>query len=374
MSSSIFRIGQAGDRPLSPLQPGSPAIVQALRYGITAPSAHNTQPWRVELVSDTEARLYFDPARRLPATDPTGRQVHISHGTLIEMTAIAATSLGCRTEAELLPDGEMTIPEFGTKPTAILRLIADPVVAVDPLFAQVLTRRTSRLGHEGPPLTASERDQIAAQAQFPGVAAGFVPQDQLATVLDIAARAMAIEVNDHDLFDETLQWFRFSDREISQKGDGLHLDTSGITGLSLALARRFTTPRTWHKSYNRRPYLKGFVDSVHSTRAMLTLTTSANTMRDWITTGRSYMRAQLAADRLGLRFQPTSQVLQEYPQMEELRVQTEHLMGVDPPAKIQMLVRVGRTRQPGLSPRRNLSAIIRTRSGSSGSAVQHPAL
>jgi nitroreductase len=362
MSSSIFRIGQTGDRPLPPLPPDSPPIIQALRYGITAPSAHNTQPWRIELVSDTEARVYFDPARRLPVTDPPGRQVHISHGTLIEMTAIAATSLGYRTEVELLPNGEMAIPEFGTKPTARIGLVADPAVGADPLFAQILTRRTSRLGHDGPPLTDAEREQIAAQAQFPGVAVGWVPQDQLATVLDIAARAMAIEVNDHDLFDETRQWFRFSDREIAQKGDGLHLDTSGLSGLSLALARWFTRPRNWDKSYNRGPYLKGFADSVKSTRAMLTLTTPANTMHEWITTGRAYMRAQLAADRLGFRFQPTSQVLQEYRQMDELRIETEHLLGVTPPAKIQMLVRVGRTKQPGLSPRRNLSAIIQTRS------------
>jgi len=367
MSRSIFRIGQTGDRPLSPLPPDSPPIVAALRYGITAPSAHNTQPWRIEPMSDTEARVYFDPARRLPATDPPGRQVHISHGTLIEMTAIAATSLGYRTEAELLPDGEMTIPEFGTKPTAIIRLVADPDVARDPLFTQILTRRTSRLSHAGPPLTDQECDQIAAQARIPGVAAGWVPQDQLATVLDIAARAMAIEVNDHDLFDETRQWFRFSDREIAQKGDGLHFDTSGLSGLSLVLARWFTRPRNWDKSYNRGPYLNGFVHSVTSSQAMLTLATPANTMRDWITTGRSYMRAQLAADRLGLRFQPTSQALQEYRQMDELRTETERLLGVHPPAKIQMLVRVGRTRQPGLSPRRNLSVIIQTRSG------RHPA-
>jgi hypothetical protein len=199
-----------------------------------------------------------------------------------------------------------------------------------------------------------------------------VPQDQLATVLDIAARAMAIEVNDHDLYDETRQWFRFSDRQIAQKGDGLHFDTSGLSGLSLTLARWFTRPGNWDKSYNRGPYLNGFVDSVKSTRAMLTLTTPANTMRDWITTGRCYMRAQLAADRLGLRFQPTSQVLQEYRQMDELRVQAEHLLGVDPPAKIQMLVRVGRTRQPGLSPRRDLSAIVQARSDREPASQREP--
>ena len=105
MSRSIYSIGRVGVRPLSEPRPDTTPILEALRYGVTAPSAHNTQPWRIELVSESEARMYFDPSRRLPATDPRGRQVHISHGTLIEMTVIAATSFGYRTEVELLPEG-----------------------------------------------------------------------------------------------------------------------------------------------------------------------------------------------------------------------------------------------------------------------------
>ncbi|MGH8776681.1 MAG: hypothetical protein ACRDWI_16500 [Jiangellaceae bacterium] len=103
---------------------------------MTAPSAHNTQPWRIELVSDVEAQLFFDPNRMLPGTDPPGRQVHIRHGTLIEMTAIAATSLGFRTDIDVLPDGEMSIPEFGTKPTATIWLVTEPGLEVDPLFSR----------------------------------------------------------------------------------------------------------------------------------------------------------------------------------------------------------------------------------------------
>src|SRR5262245_1275990 len=208
MSTSIFRIGSVGDRPLSALEPGSPPIVQALRYGVTAPSAHNTQPWRIDLDADTQARLYLDPERLLPATDPPGRQANISHGTLIEMTAIAATSLGYRTEVELLPEGEVSPAEFGIKPTAILRLVAEPALAVDPLFSQILGRRSSRLAHQGPPLTDDERDRIASQARAAGVEVGWVPQDLLAQVLDIAAGAMKIEVEDRAVYDETLRWFR----------------------------------------------------------------------------------------------------------------------------------------------------------------------
>jgi len=358
MSKSIYRIGEVGDRPLSKPLPGSTPISEALRYGITAPSPHNSQPWLIELTSATEARLLFDPRRHLPEADPPGRQGHIGHGTLIEMTSIAATSLGYRCEVEVLPDGEMAVSEFGTKPTAILNLVRDAGLPVDPLFSQVLVRRCSRLAHQGPPLQVEEQSQIEAQARVPGVAIGWVSNDRFSSVLDIADRAMAVEVNDFPVFDETRRWFRFSDREIMEKGDGLDLDTAGLSGLPLALARIFTRPGNWHQGYNRGPYLKAFVDSVRTTRALLSLTTSTNYMRDWIAAGRSYVRAELTANELGLRFQPISQALQEYPQMTELRTELERLMGLVAPAKVQMLVRVGRTQQPALSPRRDLSSIV----------------
>jgi len=359
MSTSIYRIGDTRQRPLSRAHPADPPIVAALRYGVTAPSAHNTQPWRIELVSDVEARLFFDPTRLLPDTDPPGRQVHISHGTLIEMTAIAATSLGFRTDTDLLPDGEMSLPEFGSKPTATIRLVNEPGLDVDPLFSQVPERRTSRLAHQGPPLTEQERAQIELNAGVPGLDVGWLTDSQRARALEIAAQAMTIEAEDHDLYDETRIWFRFSDREIAGNGDGLHADTAGLAGLSLALGRRLMKDGNWHKRYNRASFLKGYRRTISTTTALLTMTTATNTMRDWITTGRSYVRAQLSADRLGLRFHPISQSLQEYPQMGRLRTEMEQLVGVATPAKLQMLVRVGRTKQPALSPRRDIDAIVR---------------
>jgi hypothetical protein len=84
-------------------------------------------------------------------------------------------------------------------------------------------------------------------------------------------------------------------------------------------------------------------------------------MRDWITTGGAFIRARLAAAQLGLRFHPISQVLQEYRQMDQLPTEMNTLTGVAEPAKLQMLVRVGRASQPGLSPRRDLSAIAQPR-------------
>lgn len=358
MPRSIYRIGATGPRPVTPPQPDDTPIVAALRFGVTAPSAHNTQPWRVELVSDTEAQLFFDPDRMLPETDPPGRQVHISHGTFAEMAAIAATSLGYRADLDILPEGEMTIPEFGTKPTATIRLTEDAGLETDQLFAQVRQRRSSRLAHEGPDLTESERTTIQQQADVAGVEVGWIRDDAKAEALRIIGDGMSLEARDHALYDETRYWFRFNEKQIAEKGDGLHADTSGASGVSLWLARTFMNDGTFHTSLMRDPYLKRFRQVVDTTRGLLTLTTATNTMFDWITTGRAYVRAQLAASELGLRFQPTSQVLQEFPQMDRLRTEMEHLVGVQAPAKLQMLVRVGRTKPPALAPRRDLATII----------------
>jgi hypothetical protein len=77
--------------------------------------------------------------------------------------------------------------------------------------------------------------------------------------------------------------------------------------------------------YDRKKH--GGTGSVHSTRAPLTLTMPANTMRDWIATGRAFMRARLAAAQLGLRFHPVSQVVRGVPADGPAAHRDEHADG-----------------------------------------------
>jgi hypothetical protein len=358
MNSSDFVRFEDFDRPLSTVGPSAPPIVQALRLGITAPSAHNTQPWKIKIQSDTEATVYFDPERKLPFTDPPGRQVHISHGTLVEMTAIAGTSLGYQTEVDILPQGEMTVAEFGTRPTAHIRMRPNAGVAVDPLFARIQHRRSSRKAHTGSPVTEKDLDQIRSHLHGDAVQLDLVGEARFKAVLSIVERAMAIEVNERKLYGETLTWFRFNKNEIAEKGDGLNAYTSGLTGVPLMLATLFVRPISFHAKMNRASFLKSFNKIARSTRGLFTFVTPTNTMADWIRTGRAYVRAQLAADMLGLRFHPVCQSLQEFAEMDGTREELQDLLQVHAPAKIQMLVRVGRTETPALSPRRKLVEIV----------------
>ena len=49
-------------------------VRSALELASRAPSVHNSQPWRWR-IADRSVHLYADHARRLPATDPDGREL-----------------------------------------------------------------------------------------------------------------------------------------------------------------------------------------------------------------------------------------------------------------------------------------------------------
>lgn len=326
----------------------------ALRFGILAPSAHNTQPWLFELMSPTKARVYTDSSRLLPRTDPPDRQIHISHGTLLEVTAIAASALGHRAEIGITPEGEVSKSDYGTRPTAEIQLTPSPS-APDPLFEAVGRRRTSRLAHVGPAPSSADIEAILEATRGTEVEAKILTEG-LGPLVDLVDRAMAVEVASEATYEETLAWFRFGGEEVREKGDGLNVQTAGSDTF---LARTFLTRGNFLDDSNRARFLDSFRNVTRTTQAFLVLTTRDNGMASWITSGRAYVRAQLVATQRDLHFHPVSQALEEYEAMTPLRAELEKLLPIGPPGKVQMLVRVGRTEAPAISPRRELDVMLK---------------
>ena len=130
--------------------PGSEADVRRwiLGYAILAPHSHNLQSWIADLRTPGEITLTCDPTRLLPETDPFSRQIMMSHGTFLELLDIAARERGLRAEIELFPQGEFGPERIDGRPVARIRLVPDAGVAKDPLFAQILARRTNREAYD----------------------------------------------------------------------------------------------------------------------------------------------------------------------------------------------------------------------------------
>ncbi|WP_228001861.1 Acg family FMN-binding oxidoreductase [Nocardia australiensis] len=74
----------------------------ALELAVRAPSVRNTQPWRWR-IGDRGVRLYLDPARALPSTDPDQRDLVLSCGAALHHLRIAFAALGWSAVVHRLP-------------------------------------------------------------------------------------------------------------------------------------------------------------------------------------------------------------------------------------------------------------------------------
>src|SRR5262245_1540724 len=97
-------------------------VRQGVAYGIRAPNPHNTQAWKIRLVSETQMVLYVDEQRLLPVTDPPSRQIHIGCGCFIETLAVGMSGHGYSATVDYLPEGAYELAEAGRKPVAAITL------------------------------------------------------------------------------------------------------------------------------------------------------------------------------------------------------------------------------------------------------------
>jgi hypothetical protein len=79
------------------------AATYLVRAAIAAPSLFNTQPW-LFTGRETELDLYADPTRRLPLTDPDGREMVISCGAALFNARLAMRHLGFMPVVRPFPD------------------------------------------------------------------------------------------------------------------------------------------------------------------------------------------------------------------------------------------------------------------------------
>ena len=334
-----------------------------LSYAILAPHSHNLQSWVVDLGTPGEIILSCDAKRLLPQTDPLSRQIMMSHGTFIELLDLAARERGLRAEVSLFPDGAFGPDKLDARPVARIRLTPDAALAKDPLFGQILRRRTNRSAYDlSRPIGAAAWAAMAEAVKPHMLRFGFAGSEQasaLALHRSIAAEAWRIELTTPRTIMESFEVLRVGPAEIAQHRDGLTiLDPMVVTLNRLGLFDRSKAPAA--DDYATTSQIKDFAAKLASTTGFLWLVTPTNDRVAQVNAGRAYARVQLAATAQGLAMQPLSQALQEYPEQAQPYREIHRLAEATQPGQtVQMWARVGYAPAVSPAPRRRLADFIR---------------
>ena len=343
--------------------PGQQADVRrwVLGYAILAPHSHNLQSWLVDLATPGEILLRCDPGRLLPATDPFSRQIMMSHGTFLELLDIAARERGLRAEISLFPEGAFGADKIDDQHVARIRLVPDPGVVKDPLFAQILKRHTNRNAYDALRPVPAEAWQAMAGAVKPNsLRFGYVSAGQpglLAQHRAIAAEAWRIALTTPGAVMEAYKVLRVGAGEIARYRDGLYvLDPMVVLMDRLGLFDRSKAPAP--DDYATTSQIKDFGKKLDSTIGFLWMVTEGNGRVTQVDAGRAYARVQLAATAHGLAMQPLQQALQEYPEQAAPYAEIRRVLDAPPGQTVQMWSRVGFAPPVDPAPRRGVAAQI----------------
>ncbi len=337
---------------------GEPRL-RALAYAVLAPNPHNRQPWLFDLEGEDGLAVYCELDRRLPETDPEDRQITIGFGCLLELLEIAAAELGYRLEIEAFPEGAPE-PRLDGRPIARVRWRQDAARPKDPLFGQVLARRTNKEPFDrARAVTEDVLLRLRRAARAPERVAFSAEAAKLEALRDLTWRAHEVEARTPRTLMESVRLMRIGKAEIEANPDGI--DIGGAFPEALKLTGVLT--RETISDPESEAFAQGLAlydEIINSAMAHLWITTPGSGRRAQLETGRDWLRINLAATAEGLGIHPLSQALQEYPEMAPLFAEAHRALDAGD-GRVQMLGRLGYGPKVPPSPRWPLETRMRSR-------------
>ena len=228
-------------------------ILEIARF---APSPHNTQPWKIQVVDEYRAALYVDETRTLPTEDTTGCFITCAMGMFIETLSVVAANRA-KTLVVIPFPGE---PRGDLRPFARLALRPDPNAARRFTDDLVLKRQTSRLT-PGPQLVPpSLQEQLRTLAEEHGQQLHYIAnRGIIAEVMDQNLKAVVEDLNNRDYHDELVTWFRYNDLEAQNTGDGLSSACMNMPASEMRFLARYPNLARW-------PVVGGVIRSLYKRR------------------------------------------------------------------------------------------------------------
>ncbi|MEA5451869.1 Tat pathway signal protein [Leptolyngbya sp. CCNP1308] len=316
----------------------SAQLKELVRYGILAPSSHNTQCWPFHL-EEQAISILPDLSRRCPVVDPDGHHLYVSLGCAAENILQAAKAQGL--------SGQVTFDDMSN---GAVRISFTPCeVEATPLFEAIAQRQCSRTEYDGQPLTPEELALLTAAGTGAGVRVVMLTQpDLMKTVLDYVVKGNTAQINNPAFVKELKSWIRFNNSEAEQKGDGLSVSTSGNPSLP-----RWLGNLIFPLIFKAQPENEKYARQIRSSAGIAVFVSEHDDRAHWIEVGRCYERFALQSTALGIRNALLNQPVEE----AGLRPNFAKVLGLET-GRPDLVVRFGRgPKMPG-SLRRSPEAVL----------------
>lgn len=326
-------------------------------YAILAPSPHNLQSWRIQFFGTNGIRLFVDLTRLIPEVDPEARQIMVAQGCFIETLTVAAGHLGYAAKVSLFPDGPVR-EDLEKRPVAEI-LLTKATGAADPLFDEILRRKTSRAPFDQKRVVAQTAlNQLTAVRVPPSIeVAGTVNAEEVRQFTALAIASNEVECDTERTRNETVDHIHIGASEIAKNREGISIAGTGIwwaSHLGMLSNDAMRDPST--KSFAS---LKTMVeDAANSSHAYIWIKSDTNSPEDQVAAGRAWVRVAWQATREGLMTHPLSQALEEFAEMAPQHVKMRQLTNCKGEETIQMFARLGYVADGEHSPRRRVASFI----------------
>ncbi|GAA0373718.1 Acg family FMN-binding oxidoreductase [Micromonospora gifhornensis] len=311
--------------------------VEQLRVAATdavrAPSLHNVQPWRFRL-RDGGIEILVDPARRLPATDPSGWGARVAAGAALFNLRLALAVAGNPATVRLRP--------YPAEPDVVARLVPDvprrPTPTEQNLYAAIPRRFSNRAPFWPDPVPADARWRLgdAARAEHCWLEL-VIGVSAVNAFAEIAHGANRVLERDPAYRAERQAWIR---REYALDG------VPAAAGGPRAEPQDLLPARGFGDRY--RPPGRDFEPEP----LVAVLGSTGNTAVDQVVAGQALQRVLLTATDCGLSVSMLSQPVEVPSAREQLRVSLGRF------GTPQMVMRIGYG-QPGWpTPRRDVDEVL----------------
>ncbi|HCB03850.1 MAG TPA: hypothetical protein PLZ93_04525 [Nocardioides sp.] len=315
-----------------------------LRYAVRAPSGHNTQPWRFQIV-DGQLHLYADRGRRLPVVDPDDRELVMSCGAALAHLTVALRHFGYA--GDVMPFPDTADPDL----LAVVGLgqARTPRPGDHQLFRAIDMRHTHRADFETRPVRRQTLAQLERDTHQAGATLhAFTDDETKKAIATLVGAGDRTQFDDADFRHELAGWIR---PNRTRRPDGMPGYAFGISDLASVLGPTMvSTFNTGATQARKDEHL------VRTAPALMVLSTAGDTPADWLAAGGAVAVLLLRAAAHGLAASFLNQPIEVPP----LRVRLGTLLGgVDSP---QLLLRIGYATTDGPTvrptPRRTVADVL----------------